>query len=253
MESSCPNGRAPLPDRQSPFRNHLLTRLSPGDLLLLGPLEHVELPVRQTLEPAGTPIKFVYFIEEGVASVVSQTLGQREIEVGLIGPEGMTGIALLMAVDQSPFETFIQVEGTGYRLAADRLVQAIASSEELRKVLARYARMFYLQVASTSVSNGSSKLEERLARWLLMVGDRAGASFHITHAFLATMLAVRRSGVTLSLQVLEGRGLIRSGRGVVTILDRAGLVEASNGAYGLAEREQARLFPHPDEDRTASS
>jgi CRP-like cAMP-binding protein len=236
-----------MPDRQSRFRNHLLTRLSPGDLSLLGPLEHVELPVRQTLEPANTPIEFVYFIEEGVASVVAQTLGQREIEVGLIGPEGMTGIALLTSDDQSPFETFIQVEGTGYRLAADRLVQAIASSEALRTVLARYARVFYLQVAATSVSNGNSKLEERLARWLLMVGDRAGVSFHITHAFLATMLAVRRSGVTLSLQVLEGRGLIRSGRGIVTILDRAGLIGASNGAYGLAEREEARKFPDPDE------
>lgn len=220
---------------------------------MLGPLEHVELAVRQTLEPADTRIEFVYFIEEGVASVVAQTSGQREIEVGLIGPEGMTGISLLTSDDQSPFETFIQVEGTGYRLAADRLVQAIASSEELRAVLVRYARVFYLQVAATSVSNGNSKLEERLARWLLMVGDRAGASFHITHAFLATMLAVRRSGVTLSLQVLEGRGLIRSGRGTVTILDRAGLIDASNGAYGLAEREEVRLFPDREKGTTATS
>ena len=241
-----------MPDRQSPFRNHLLGRLSPGDLYLLGPLDRVELPVRQTLEQADTPIEFVYFIEEGVASVVAQASGQREMEVGLIGPEGMTGIALLTADDQSPFETFIQVEGTGYRLTADRLVQAVASSDALRLALTRYARAFHLQVAATSVSNGSSKLEERLARWLLMVGDRAGVSFHITHAFLATMLAVRRSGVTLSLQLLEGRGLIRSGRGIVTILDRDGLVEASNGAYGLAEREEARLFPNPEEETTAS-
>jgi CRP-like cAMP-binding protein len=242
-----------LPDRQSPFRNRLLTRLSPGDLSLLGPLEHVELSLRQTLEPADAPIEFVYFIEEGVASVVSQTLGQREIEVGLIGSEGMTGVALLTGDDQSPFETFIQVEGTGYRLTADRLMRAITTSDELRVTLTRYARVFHLQVAATSVSNGNSKLEERLARWLLMVADRTGNSFHITHAFLATMLAVRRSGVTLSLQVLEGRGLIRSARGNVTILDRAGLVEASKGAYGLAEREEARLFPDPETGTTATS
>lgn len=242
-----------MPDRQFAFRNHLLTRLSPTDLSLLGPLEHVELPVRQTLEPADTPIEFVYFIEEGVASVVAHIAGEREIEVALIGPEGMTGLALLTADDQSPFETFIQVEGTGYRLTADRLVRAMASSDGLRVMLIRYARLFHLQVAATSVSNGSSKLEERLARWLLMVGDRAGSSFHITHAFLATMLAVRRSGVTLSLQVLEGRGLIRSARGNVTILDRTGLVEASNGAYGLAEREEARLLPNPDGETAAAS
>jgi CRP-like cAMP-binding protein len=241
-----------LPDRDFPFQNRLLTRLSPGDLSLLGPLEHVELPLRQTLEPAGAPVEFVYFIEEGVASVVAQAAGQREIEVGLIGSEGMTGVALLNGDDQSPFETFIQVEGTGYRLTADRLMRAITTSDELRVTLTRYARVFHLQVAATSVSNGNSKLEERLARWLLMVGDRAGASFHITHAFLATMLAVRRSGVTLSLQVLEGRGLIRSARGNVTILDRAGLVEAANGAYGLAEREEARLFPDPEKGTTAA-
>ena len=239
-----------MPDHQ--FRNHLLTRLSPSDLALLGPLDHVELPVRQMLEPADMPIQFVYFIEEGVASVVAQTSGKLEIEVGLIGPEGMTGQALLTADEQSPFETFIQVEGAGYRLAADRLVRAIASSGELRMVLLRYARVFHLQVAATSVANGNSKLEERLARWLLMVGDRAGNSFHITHAFLATMLAVRRSGVTLSLQVLEGRGLIRSGRATVTILDRAGLIEASNGAYGPAEREETRLFPDLDKGTIAS-
>jgi CRP-like cAMP-binding protein len=241
-----------LPDRQSPFRNRLLNKLSSSDLALLGPLERVELPLRQTLEPADAPVEFVYFIEEGVASVVAQASGQREIEVGLIGPEGMTGLALLTGDDQSPFETFIQVQGSAYRLAADRLVRATANSEALRLMLTRYARAFHLQVAATSVANGNSKLEERLARWLLMVADRAGNSFHITHAFLATMLAVRRSGVTLSLQVLEGRGLIRSGRGLVTILDRAGLIAASNGAYGLAEREEARLFPEPEKGTATS-
>ncbi|MGV8853994.1 MAG: Crp/Fnr family transcriptional regulator [Devosia sp.] len=216
--------------------------LPPGDLALLDPLEPVALPLRYTLEPADMRIEQVYFIDFGVASVVAQTAGQREIEVGVIGLEGMTGHALLLADDQSPFETFMQVEGTGYRIPAERLVGAINQSENLRLTLLRYARAFNLQVAATSVANGSSKLEERLARWLLMVADRVGGSFAITHAFLATMLAVRRPGVTLALQILEGRGLIRSSRGNVMIIDREGLIEASNGAYGLAEREQSRLF-----------
>lgn len=230
-----------MPKRERIFRNYILSGLPADDIVLLHPLEPVALPLRFTLEQADTPIQHVYFIEQGVASVVAQTAGQREIEVGVIGPEGMSGHALLSADDQSPFETFMQVEGSGYRIPADRLVAAIGRSEKLRLVVLRYQRVFNLQVAATSVANGSAKLEERLARWLLMVADRVGGSFAITHAFLATMLAVRRPGVTLALQILEGRGLIRSSRGSVVIVDRDGLIEASNGAYGLAEREQTRL------------
>lgn len=87
-------------------------------------------------------------------------------------------------------------------------------------------------MASTSIANGQALLEERLARWLLMVGDRLGSSFQIAHEFLAAMLAVRRSGVTLALQVLEGKGMIRSTRGNVAITDRDGLLARANGAHG---------------------
>ena len=235
-----------LTQTDQPFRNHLLSALSPADLALLGDLTPVDLPLRQTLESPDTTIGTVYFIECGVASVVSQTAGRREIEVGLIGPEGMTAVSLLGADDRSPFETFMQVEGNGYHMPAPRLLQALDRSPTLNHVLMRYARAFHIQVAATSVSNGYAKLEQRLARWLLMVSDRVGDSFHITHAFLATMLAVLRAGVTLALQVLEGRGLIRSSRGNVVILNRPGLIAASNGAYGLAEREQSRLMQSQD-------
>jgi len=231
-----------LTQTDQPFRNRLLSALSPSDLALLGNLVPLDLQLRHTLEAPDTPIETVYFIERGVASVVSQNAGRREIEVGLIGPEGMTAISLLGADDRSPFETFMQVEGHGYCMPAQRLLRALERSDTLNHALMRYARAFHIQVAATSVSNGYAKLEQRLARWLLMVADRVGESFHITHAFLATMLAVRRAGVTLALQVLEGRGLIRSSRGSVIILDRPGLIEASNGAYGLAEREQCRLL-----------
>ena len=229
-------------DTNIPFRNQLLAALSPADLNLLGSLEHVLLPLRATLEPPDQTIEFVYFLEHGVASVVSRSEGRGEIEVGLIGNEGMSGMSILGADDRSPFETFMQVEGDGFRIPATHLVAAMGNSTSLNKILLRYARAFHLQVAATSVSNGYAKLEQRLARWLLMVGDRAGDSFDITHALLAKMLAVRRAGVTLALQILEGRGLIRSGRGNVVILDRPGLIAASNGAYGLAEREQMRLL-----------
>jgi CRP-like cAMP-binding protein len=194
------------------------------------------------LEPAGGPIEHVYFIEDGVASVVAQSKGNPEIEVGITGLEGMTGLALVEADDRSPFETFVQVSGSAIRVDAAHFSAAIAASPAFRDLTLRYARAFHLQVAGTAISNGRSKLEERLARWLLMVHDRVGKSFNITHEFLAVMLAVRRAGVTLALQILEGKGLIRASRGTVTVVDRDGLIETSNGAYGLAEREYERLL-----------
>lgn len=230
-----------MPDRSIRFHNGILKRLSPSDIALLGPMVLVDLAQHQVLETVDHPIAFAYFLEEGVVSVVSRSSGQNDIEVGLVGREGMTGVSLVMADTRSPFASFVQIAGRGYRVSAGQLMQAIGQSRTIGDALAHYARAFHLQVAATSVAHGSAKLEARLARWLLMVADRAGVSFHITHALLGTALSVRRSGVTLSLQMLEGRGLIRSGRGVVTIIDRAGLQLAANGTYGLAERELARL------------
>lgn len=230
-----------MPDRTIRFQNGILKKLSKGDIALLGPLALVDLHLHAMLEDVDMPIEFAYFIEEGVVSVVSQSTGQHNIEVGLVGREGMTGGSLVMADTRSPFASFVQIEGRGYRIGAAQLMHAIGLSTTLEDALRLSARAFHLQIAATSVAHGSAKLEARLARWLLMVGDRAGVSFHITHALLGMSLSVRRSGITLSLQMLEGRGLIRSGRGIVTIIDRSGLQLAASGTYGMAERELARL------------
>ncbi|MDB5507043.1 MAG: cyclic nucleotide-binding protein [Devosia sp.] len=228
------------------YDNLLLQRLSDDDLALLAPLTTVDLTLRQQLHAANTKIEFAYFPEHCLASVVSEEV-PGVIEVGIIGVDGMTGVALAYGDVQSPFECFVQGAGTATRVDAHRLSTAIATSGTLRQVMLNFANAFATQVAATSIANGRGLLEERLARWLLMVADRMGTSFSITHEFLATMLAVRRSGVTLGLQALEGRGLIRSTRGSVTLLDRDGLVGTSNGSYGLAEREYARLFKREPE------
>jgi CRP-like cAMP-binding protein len=223
------------------FQNWLLRRLSPYDLELLGKLERVHLPLRQTLEVANAPNEFVYFMEDGLASVVSDNT-DGAIEIGVIGREGVTGLGLAYGDLQSPFETFIQVEGSAMRCETANLQRAMAQSETVRSLVIKYARAFSIQVASTATANGRSKLEERLARWLLMVSDRNGINFRITHEFMAVMLGVRRSGVTLAVQSLEGRGLIRAGRGGIQIADRDGMVEMAHNSYGLAEREYQRLL-----------
>jgi len=216
--------------------------MSTDDLASLGEGELVTLALREPLEPRGEGRAFAYFIEEGIASVVADVEGRLAVELGLIGREGMADLALIYGDDTSPFQTYMQVEGSAYRFSAARLRTALAERPGLRDLLLHYARAFSIQVATTALANGRSKLEERLCRWLLMVGDRVGPRFAITHEFIALMLAVRRSGVTLALQILEGNGLIRAARGNITIVDREGLVATANGAYGFAEREYQRLL-----------
>jgi CRP-like cAMP-binding protein len=224
------------------FRNRLLLNLSEGELERLGDMEPIELALRDRLETAGEPIRFVYFLESGLASVVGEVPGPGSIEVGMVGSEGMTGVAIVEHDVQSPFETFMQVPGAGHRIEAIRLAEVLRESPEIRRLFLLYARSFSIQLASTAMANGKSKLEARLARWLLMVADRVGSRFNVTHEFLALMLAVRRSGVTLAMQLLEGKGLIRSTRGTVAIVDRSGLIAHADGAYGLPEREYERLL-----------
>ncbi len=208
----------------------------------LGPLEHVDLNLRDSLEKADEPIRFAYFPDSGLVSVVAETAGAGSTEVGMIGLEGMTALAILEHDTQSPFDTFVQGAGSAQRIETERLRSALAESAELRRVFLRYARAFTIQVAATAFANGNSKLEARLARWLLMVGDRLGETFNVTHEFLGLMLAVRRSGVTLAIQMLEGKGLIRATRGTISIVDRNGLIAHANGAYGLPEREYRRIL-----------
>jgi CRP-like cAMP-binding protein len=222
-------------------QNQLLVSLLPQDRLRLGVLELVTLALRQPIDHAGTDVATVYFPETALVSVVSHMRGRKDVEVGVIGREGMTGLALIQGDTQSPFESFVQIAGKARSMNAARLMAAVNESPTLKAALLLHGRAFDLQVASTTVANGSHKLEERLARWLLMVGDRVGEQFKITHEFLSLMLAVRRSGVTLALQNLEGRGLITSTRGKVSILNRRALIAASAGSYGMAERESDRL------------
>jgi CRP-like cAMP-binding protein len=222
--------------------NKLLLLLSDEALASLGPMQRVDLPLREKLEIADEPITHVYFLDSGLASVVAEIPDIGSIEVGMVGNEGMTGLAVVEQDTRSPFETFIQGAASASRFEADHVRAALEESAEVRSVFLRYARTFAIQVGATAFANGQAKLEARLCRWLLMVGDRLGNSFNVTHEFLGLMLAVRRSGVTLALQLLEGKGLIRAARGSITIVDRAGLVANANGAYGLPEREYRRIM-----------
>jgi len=222
--------------------NRVLSSLSREDADLIAPgLQKVDLPLRKQLESSNKRIEYVYFIDHGIASVVADGSGRGGIEIGLIGREGVTGLALLMGADRSPHETYMQVAGAGQRMNAASVREVMSESMSLRMVLLRHGYAFTVQMAQTALANGRHKLEERLARWLLMAHDRVdGEDLKLTHEFLSLMLGVRRSGVTVALRILEREGMVRARRGGVTILDRDGLEECANGAYRSAEALAAR-------------
>ena len=224
--------------------NHLLSRLSSDDFQLLQPnLKRVDLPLRKNLEQPNRPIDQIYFLESGFASVVADGSGDRSIEVGLIGREGMTGLPVLMGTDRSPHETFVQNAGEGLRISAGSLRKAMEQSRTLHRTFLLYAHAFVLQVTNTAMANGRSKIEQRLARWLLMAQDRIGEDVvSLTHELLSLMLGVRRPGVTVALKILEEAGVLRSRRGVISIIDRKGLERLADRTYGVAEAEYRRLL-----------
>jgi CRP-like cAMP-binding protein len=238
-----PARRMPAP-LQSAVRNRVLASLPPQEYdRLQSVLEPVNLPLRTYLVEPNQPIAHLYFMEQGIASVVALTPSQRRIEVGLIGREGISGTQLLLGTDRTPHECFVQMSGDALRVAADDLAQVLAESRTLHLHLLRFVQAFTVQVAQTALSNGSYTLEERLARWLLMCHDRAdGDVLFTTHEFLSIMLGVRRPGVTEALHILEGAHMIKAERGLVTILDRAKLEQVAGESYGVSEAEYARLI-----------
>lgn len=230
--------------RQACIRNGLLRALAPDDFALLAPhLRAIDVRLREDLIVADRPVTRCHFPESGVASVVARHDGT-EIEVGLVGREGLIGAApVLLGDDRSPHTHFVQIDGRMLAIAAPALRDAVARSRSLQHMLLRYVQTHLIQVAQTAYAQAALDLESRLARWLLMCHDRVdGDALLLTHEFLSIMLGVQRTGVTLALQNLEGAGLIRNRRKRIEILDRARLEALTNGAYGVPEAAYRRLI-----------
>lgn len=231
--------------RQASTANLLLRALSEADFALLEPhLEREQLKLSDPIFEANEPIERVYFLEEGVGSIVSEQEDGDKVEVGLFGREGMSGAVVIMDAEQTPHASMVQVGNPATLvIPSARLLAACDKSASLRRILMRYAQSLNVQAALTAASNAHYALPERLARWLLMCHDRVeGDRMELTHEFLSMMLAVRRSGVTVTLHTLEATGAIRSNRGVVMITNRGRLEEIAGDAYGQAEAEYRRLI-----------
>ncbi len=224
--------------------NRLLSSLSTSDFDLLAPhLEPVTLELRRMLEKPNKRIEAVYFPETGFASVVAVQRSGKEVEVGLIGREGMTGLPIVLGNHRSPHSTYIQAPGKGQSIPAAELRRATQTSVSLRDSLLKFVQAFSVQTTHTAICNAQSKIDVRLARWLLMAQDRIQAeTLPLTHEFLSLMLAVRRPGVTEALKSLRQRKLISYRRGEITINDRKGMERVAGEAYGTPESEYRRLI-----------
>jgi CRP-like cAMP-binding protein len=232
---------APLPIRSA---NHLLQQLSVEDAGLLRPaLAQVQLDVGRVLYAPGQPVRHVYFVESGLVSIVGANKVRRRMEVGMVGFEGMTSLETVLGGGVAAHEALVQSPGSALRLSSATLRDATGQSRSLHDLLLRFVHAFMVQGSHAAIAAGRARIDERLSRGLLMWHDRIReAELFVTHEFLALLMGVRRQGVTVALHELEGKGLIRSIRNRVRIIDRAGLERTANGFYGAPEDEYRRLF-----------
>lgn len=191
-------------------------------------------------------IDHVYFPLTGFISLVITVADHPPMELGLIGNEGMLGATLMLGVDAAPLRAVVQGSGTALRMSVAQFRGELADSAALRKILGRYLYVALAQLAQMAVCTRFHDIESRLARWLLMTDDRAhGDHLHLTHQFLADMLGVRRSGVTIAARRLHRKLLIRYSRGEITVLDRAGLEAAACECYRADVADYERWLAGP--------
>ena len=218
--------------------------LPPEEFSRLRPeLERCSFEQGLVLEAAGAAIPKVCFPEPGLISVMARTPIGVQAEVGIIGPEGMTGLPLLHGLAAWPHATVVQIPCRALCIEAAAFRAVLAECRPLHDRLLRYAQVFAIQVAQGSLCNGRFTIEQRLARWLLMCHDRADREdLPLTHETLSLMLGVRRAGVTTGLRVLELAGALKMRRGGIGIRDRAALLAVAGASYGVPEAEYGRIL-----------
>ncbi|MCJ8518860.1 CRP-like cAMP-binding protein [Pseudorhizobium tarimense] len=225
--------------------NHLLKQLSSQDAALLTPmLEHVDLKQNDILFEPLQEIPYVYFFNGGLSSEVATNADGQRIEVGCIGYEGFSSVPVILGAGSSPHRSFMQAGASALRIGSADLRGAMAASLTLSSLLMRFAHVFMCQIAATALADGRYKVEQRLARWLLMSQDRLGQELPLTHDFLGLMLGVRRPSVTDALHVLEGERAITAERMLIKVRDRSKLETFAGDAYGAPEAEYRRVISH---------
>lgn len=192
---------------------------------------------------ANQKFEHVYFPVSGFISLLTVVDQHNPLEVGLIGNEGMLGVSLVLGVNEAPLQSIVQGAGTTLSMPVDQFQYTLQDCPRLSDILKRYIYVLMQQLALAGACMHFHSIESRLARWLLMTQDRTHADeLYITHAFLAHMLGVRRSGVSLAAEALRRQHLISYVRGTINILDRKGLEKASCQCYHTMNETYASLM-----------
>ena len=210
---------------------------------LLPRLRLVSLALDEALYEVGGRIDYVYFPCGCVASALNIMQDGSAIETATVGSEGLLGLDVLFGLDTSFHRVIAQVAGNALRMEAEALKEEASQDGPLRRLLLLYHNAFLMQVSQSVACNGLHSVRQRCCRWLLMTRDRVHSDdLPLTHQYLAMMLGVRRPSITEVLHPLHEEGLIRSRRGKIRILDRAGLEAACCECYQKVNDEFARLF-----------
>lgn len=236
------------PIRGQTVRNTLLLRTPRREFEeIRGHLEFLELRHAARLQEEDDVVHSGYFLNSGIASMLMETRDGRSVEVGIIGREEMVGLQLVAGLTEPNYSVVVQVPGDAFRIAARVLNQLLPSLPELNRLLIRQLAIRSIQFAKNAGCNRLHTVKQRLARWLLVTQDRVESGFvEITHDFLAMMVGTDRPSVSIAFRNLEQDGVVKRGRGVITIVNRQMLEQEScecYSVYGYFNAEQQLAGP----------
>ena len=219
--------------------NRLLASLPSAEYRHLAPvMKLVPLTFGEVLYEPGETIKFVYFPQNSIVSLLSPMSARSTIEVGMVGNEGMAGLSVFMGVNSSLTRAIVQGSGSAMRLSAAAMRQESNRLTSFHRLLHRYSHSLLAQVSQSSACNRFHSVNTRLARWLMMTSDRLGADeFRLTQEFMSNMLGVRREGVNKAAGILQTGKMIRYTRGMITILNRGLLEDNACQCYSIIKAE----------------
>jgi CRP-like cAMP-binding protein len=235
-----------MPEKPSPRQNRLLAALPPAVQQRLFPhLEPVTLPRGQVLYEPGAALRHVYFPIGTIVSLLHVLENGASADIALVGNDGLIGVALFLGGESTPSRAIVQSAGAAYRLPGARLKAEFERHGELLLLLLRYTQSLITQMAQTAVCNRHHSIDQQLCRWLLLSLDRLpGNELSMTQELMASMLGVRREGVTEAAGKLQRQHVIEYARGRIKVLDRAALESLSCECYAAVRRETDRLLPY---------
>jgi len=234
-----------MPAPQSPNQNHLLAALPTAEFERLAPhLEPVELLLGDVLYESGGQLQHFYFPTTAILSLHYVMENGSSCEIAGVGNEGVLGISLFMGGNTTPSRAVVQTGGQGYRVRAPLVMEEFNRAGLMQRLMLRYTQALITQMSQTAACNRHHSLVQQLCRWLLLTLDRMPTNELImTQELVASMLGVRREGVTEAAGKLQQAGVISYRRGHITVLDRAGLESQVCECYQVVKKEFARLLP----------